>query len=336
MAVSQSVMGASCARRDLLKFGSALGACGLLGIPLAYAAPLSFRFACSAISWGTNIEEAIRACARLGLPGLEPFRDQVVNYLDRPLTLKKLMDDAGIQMVTCSNGGGPDFSGKFFDAAAAPKTIADHVTFAHDFIRPFGYVDHFKMNMGPRPPNGETSDDHIKLAAQSLNAIGEKTIEFGIKLAPHPHVGSLIETEHEARTLLELTDPRYVWFTADTAHLTLGGMDPLQMIRDYWPRIAEIHYKDAPKHLRGNKVLAVPKSGPEAGGHGWFRNLGGPDSGGVDFPSIQKFLIAKNYKGWVTLDLDASMVPAGSTMEENLKGNIKYLVEVLGVDPKTV
>jgi len=36
----------------------------------------------------------------------------------------------------------------------------------------------------------------------------------------------------------------------------------------------------------------------------------------------------------VTLDLDASMIPDGSTMEETIKGNLKYLVEVLHVDPK--
>jgi hypothetical protein len=104
--------------------------------------------------------------------------------------------------------------------------------------------------------------------------------------------------------------------------------------------VAEVHYKDAPARLRGNKTVAVPKSGPEAGGHGWFRNLGGdkdrPDAGGVDFPAIQAFLIKQNYKGWVVLDLDASMIPKGMDMEQNLRSNIKYLVDVLHVDPSTV
>jgi inosose dehydratase len=243
-------------------------------------------------------------------------------------------------MVTCSNGGGPDFSGNFFDPAKTPKTVADHIKFARDFIRPFGYCDHFKMNNGPRPAGYDVSDDQIKICADALNAIGKETIKFGIRLAPHPHVGSLIQTEHETRKLMELTDPRYVWLTTDTSHLTLGGMDPLQIIKDYWPRVAEVHYKDAPRHLRGNKTLAVPKSGPEAGGHGWFRNLGGdvdhPDSGGVDFPAIQAFLIQQNFKGWVTLDLDASMIPKGSNMEQTIKGNLKYLVDVLHVDPAAV
>ena len=263
-----------------------------------------------------------------------------MNYLDKPLALKKLMDDAGVQMVTCSNGGGPDFSGNFFDPSKTPKTIKDHIKLARDFIKPFGYCDHFKMNNGPRPAGYDVSDDQIKVCADALNAIGMETIKLGIKLAPHPHVGSLIQNEHETRRLMELTDPRYVWLTTDTSHLTLGGMDPLQIIKDYWPRVAEVHYKDAPTHLRGNKTVAVPKSGPESGGHGWFRNLGGdkdhPDANGVDFPAIQAFLIKQNYKGWVVLDLDASMIPKGMDMEQNLRGNIKYMVDVLHVDPSTV
>ena len=331
-------------RRRFLQTSAGLAGASALGIGTAAAKPLPFRFAYSAISWDANIEDAIKAGQRLGLPGIEPFRLNVVNYFDRPLALKKLLDDAGMQLVTCSNGGAPgdkpkgsrEFSSNFFDPAVQDRTVADHIAFAHDFILPFGYCNHFKMNPGPRPASGETRDEDIKVCADSMNRIGRETLKFGIKLSPHPHVGALIETEHEVRLLMALTDPRYVFLTADTAHLTLGGMDPFQILKDYWPRVTEVHYKDAPTHLRGNKVLAVPKTGPEAGGHGWFRNLGAPDSGGVDFPAIHAFLIEKNFPGWVTLDLDASMVPAGSTMEETLKGNIKYLVDVLKVDPKTV
>ena len=329
-------------RRDFIRQSAALAGATVLGARTASAAPLRFRFAYSAISWDQNIEEAIKVGQRLGMPGIEPFRVNAVNYFDKPLALKKLMDDAGMRMVSCSNGGAPgdgivrQFSGNFHDASKTPQTIRDHVAFARDFLLPFGYVDHFKMNPGPRPPGYDVSDDQIKVCADALNAIGMQTIRFGIKLAPHPHVGALIQNEHEVRRLMALTDPRYVWLTTDTSHLTLGGMDPLQIMKDYWPRVAEVHYKDAPRHLRGNKVVAVPKTGPESGGHNWFRNLGGADSGGVDFPAIQKFLIQRNYAGWVTLDLDASMIPAGSNMEETLKGNIRYLVDVLKVDPRTV
>jgi hydroxypyruvate isomerase len=62
--------------------------------------------------------------------------------------------------------------------------------------------------------------------------------------------------------------------------------------------------------------------------------MSGPDSGGVDFPTVQKYLIQKNFTGWVTLDYDASMIPKGSTMEALLTDEKKYLINVLKADPK--
>jgi inosose dehydratase len=331
MPTAQSSVNPPSSRRRLLQFLAlaALGPCGAL----AAGRRMPFRFGVSAASYGTNIEKAIQVAAHVGLPGLEPFRDNVINYLERPLELKKIFDAAGVTMITCSNGG-PHFSNDLTDPAKVAQTIKDHVAFARDFILPFGYCDHFKANPHGTV-TGRPTDDQLKIAADAMNEIGRQTLEFGIKFSPHPHVGSLVETEHEVRTLMALTDPRYVFLVTDTAHLTLGGMDPLQIMKDYWQRIAEIHYKDTAANLRNNKTLAVPVSGPQAGGHGWFRNLGGRDSGGVNFSAIQKFLLEKNYRGWITLDLDASMIE-GKDMEETMRINIKYLIDVLGVDPKAV
>jgi sugar phosphate isomerase/epimerase len=319
-------------RRHFLVTSAALA--GASAMPAA-AKALPFRYAYSAISWETNIEEAIAAGERLGFFGIEPFRQNVVNYLDRPLALKALMDAHHIRMASCSNGGGPGFEGNFFDPAKADKTVADHIAFVRSFIKPFGYVNHFKMNMGPRPAGYDTNDEQIKRCADSLNKIGKEILKDGIKLAPHPHVNSLVETQHEVDLLMKETDPNHVWMTADLAHLTLGGLDPMEVLTTYWPRIAEVHYKDAPRTLRGSRVVAVPRSGPEAGGHGWFRAMTDSDAGGVDFPRVQQYLIDKNYSGWVTLDYDASMMEHSQrSMEQLLAADKDYIVNVLKVDPK--
>ncbi|HWX90694.1 MAG TPA: twin-arginine translocation signal domain-containing protein, partial [Rhizomicrobium sp.] len=89
-------------RRRFIQTSAALAGASGLGIGAAAAKPLPFRYGYSAISWGTNIEEAIKVGQRLKMPGIEPFRDNVMDYLDKPLALKRLMDDAGLQMVTCS------------------------------------------------------------------------------------------------------------------------------------------------------------------------------------------------------------------------------------------
>jgi len=103
-------------RRRFIQTGAALGA----ALPTAaQAKALPFRYAFSAISWETRIEDAVAVGEKLGFPGIEPFRHNIVNYLDRPLALKALMDKHHIQMATCSNGGGPDFEGNFYDPAKA-------------------------------------------------------------------------------------------------------------------------------------------------------------------------------------------------------------------------
>src|SRR5262249_41758132 len=93
-------------RRRFLQGSAAVAAgAGPPGAARAQAKPLPSRLAYSAISWETNIEEAVRVGERLGFKGVEPFRNNIMNYLDKPLALKKFMTDHHIQMATCSNGG---------------------------------------------------------------------------------------------------------------------------------------------------------------------------------------------------------------------------------------
>jgi hypothetical protein len=67
-------------RRRFLQTSAAMAGTAALATP-AEAAKLPFRYAFSPISWGTNIEEAVRVGERLGFPGVEPFRNNIINYL---------------------------------------------------------------------------------------------------------------------------------------------------------------------------------------------------------------------------------------------------------------
>ena len=162
---------------------------------------------------------------------------------------RKLFDDAGITLIDVSNGAKGQ-STNFIDPDQIPKTIADHVAFARDFLQPFG-VDALEVQYG-RPAAGGPSDDQLKRLANTLNEIGRHTIAMGIRMAPHPHIWGPMEREPDVRRVMELTDPKYVWLTTDTGHLTLGGMDAVQIMSDYFPRIAEVHLKDTYAKYRGN------------------------------------------------------------------------------------
>ena len=302
-------------RREFLTAGL-----GALAAPAA--APSPIRFATSGFIWQENIEEGIRTTARFGFHGIEPFREHIRKYLDKPQALRRQLDAAGISLVTCSNGGA-GMAVDFVNPAKVPQTIEDHVRFARDFIVPFG-CRHFKINLGRRPADPPT-DDQLKTMAGALNELGKRTARIGLRLAPHPHIWSPLEREPELKRVLELTDPELVFLVTDTAHLTLGGMDPVQIMRDHYPRIAAIHFKDTKPQYRGYKGPTPTQE--EHRMVNLYKNLG---TGGVDFPAILQLLRERNYQGWITLDLDPPR-PGEGSIEENLEINKKYLRDALKV-----
>ena len=284
--------------------------------------------------WGRqhDIIWAVKRIAALGLQGIEPYGDAIEKYRKNPMELKKIFDEAGITFIDASNGEMGQ-STNFIDPGEIPKTIADHVAFARDFLQPLG-SDHWKVNMGRRPPGGP-SDDQLKRLAKTLNEIGRQTIAMGIRLAPHPHIWGPLERERDMRRAMELTDPKYVWMTADTGHLVLGGGDPAQIINDYFPRIAEVHLKDTYAKYRGNTSTPTEEEHRVAS---VYHNLGG---GGVDFPAVFKVLRDRHYKGWAIFDLDGprkgddGFDAIGGNLDlavdDYLAHNINYLRDVLGV-----
>ncbi len=284
--------------------------------------------------WGQqhDVVWAVRRIAALGLQGIEPYANNIEQYRKNPLELKKIFDEAGITLIDVSNGAKGQ-STNFIDPEQIPKTIADHVAFTRDFLQPLG-CGHYKVNMGQRPAGGP-SDDQLKRLANTLNEIGRQTIAMGVKLAPHPHIWGPLEREKDMRRTMELTDPKYVWMTADTGHLVLGGGDPAQIISDYFPRIAEVHLKDTYAKYRGNTSTPTQEEHRVAS---VYHNLGG---GGVDFPAVFKLLRNRHFKGWAIFDMDGprkgddGFDAIGGNLDlavdDYLIHNINYLRNILGV-----
>ena len=281
-----------------------------------------------------DLEFWITRVAELGLQGIEPYpMDGIGKYRSNPLALKKLFDEAGITFIDASNGENGQ-STNFIDPDQIPKTIADHVEFARDFLQPLG-SDHWKVNMGERPPGGP-SDEQLKRLADTLNEIGRQTLPMGIRLAPHPHIWGPLEREKDMRRVMQLTDPKYVWLTADLGHLTLGGGDAVQIVKDYFPRIAEIHLKDTYAKYRGNTSTPTQEMMRVAS---VYHNLGG---GGVDFPAVFQVLRDRHFKGWAVFDVDAprkgddGLEALGNggfnlAVDDYLAQNINYLRDVIGI-----
>jgi len=328
---------------SVLAFSGAAAAASIAGLPKAWGAvrhlPLDpvnpdILYGTTSSIWGKQHDLAwgVKRAAALGLQGIESYADGIEKYRKNPLEMKQIFDEAGVTFIDASNGEAGQ-STNFIDPDRIPKTIADHVAFARDFLQPLG-CDHWKINMGQRPPGGP-SDDQLKRLAGTLNELGRQTIAMGIRLAAHPHIWGPMEREKEIRRVMELTDPKYVWMTADTGHLVLGGADAAQIISDYFPRVAEVHLKDTYARYRGNTATPTQDDHRTAS---VYHNLGG---GGVDFPAVFKVLRDRHYKGWAIFDVDGprkgddGFDSIGGNLDlavdDYLAHNINYLRVVLGV-----
>jgi sugar phosphate isomerase/epimerase len=282
-----------------------------------------------------NMRMMLMDVKHYGLEGFEPYSDQAAPYLGKPLELKKLAREIGVRIA--SVGDLPVRPGSTPPAASPPtypwlggegqkKLIADMEAVARDFLQPLG-IDHWKNNMGPRPPGGP-SDDQLKGLADTANEIGMRTKKYGVRLSLHPHMWGPMEREHDFRSVMAHTDPSYVYLILDTGHNVLGGMDVVKISDEFFPRITEFHLKDTFPQYRGNKAGPTPAQHRQKS---VYASVG--QGGGVDFPGVFAVMRKKHFKGWAVFDIDAPRSGDGTgSVDDNIAASVRYMRDVLQVN----
>jgi sugar phosphate isomerase/epimerase len=247
--------------------------------------------------WESDVWLSFREAREVGYRNVESFIHYFKDfYDDKPDQLRKRMDEIGVRFVTISNGSPMEM--RFEDPARHDKVIEDHMRLIR-FIKRLG-CEHLKINMGSRRPTG-TTDEDLKQMVKSLGEIGRRSASEGIKFAVHAHMWSQFENRREIDYVMENTDPKQVYFVLDTGHITMAGINPVELTRKLGHRIVEFHVKDTkPEHRGGAKTRLerpdVMKDPP-------FFPLG---HGGVDFPAIKSHLDKIGWQGWLTVELDSS------------------------------
>jgi len=292
----------------------------------AYAHPGDkMRYAMSGHQFRTtppHPEMGIKMAARYGYHGIEPFQDDMPQYLKQPPEeFKKVLDASGLALCTVGSGG------EYLDAARLPQTIESNSARAR-YVAHFGCT-HLKVNLSKRVSTDNLSAANAKTLAKNLNEVGKRTADAGVRFAFHPHAWTLVERQPELDMVMEMTDPTLVYLVLDTGHATLGGIDPVKCLRDYYARITAIHLKDA--EAKYNTAAGWKGPAPSEEEHNrvnLYKRLG---AGGVDFPAFFRVLRERNYDGWVTLDFDAPR-PGEGTVEQDMNSHKKYLLETLHAD----
>ncbi len=269
--------------------------------------------------WEKDVFLSFREAREAGFHFVESFIEYFGSYLDKPDELLKKTGAIGVQFDTISNGGRMEM--RFEDPARHEAIVEEHLRLAR-FVKHLG-CDHLKINTGRRRPEG-TTDQDLKNMATVLDIIGRRiTDETDMKFGVHAHMWSQLENRHEIDAILGSTDPKHVWFVLDTGHITMAGIDPVELTRALGHRIIEFHLKDTKPEHRGGARKRVPPNDPMK--DPIFFALG---KGGVDFPAIKTHLDEIGWRGWLTVELDSSPY---RPPKESARISREYLEKTLGV-----
>lgn len=262
---------------------------------------LKMKISCHLITWEEDFVKGMEEASSLGFRACETFTRIALKYEDRMDEFKALFEQYGLVLSALYGGG------RFSDASKFSETVAYNTRVAR-FAAQNGSD---RIVLGPRGPRtiGGTTLEELKTAARVINESAKRCYDLGVKACLHPHLNTEIQDENELDAIMEMTDPNFVFFCPDTAHLTKAGMDPVTVMRRYKNRIAYMHIKDVtPEEPDRTKFPVL--SGDEA--LPIFCELG---LGSIDFPAVVRLLEEIQYDGWMTIEIDQSTsTPRNSLM----------------------
>jgi len=143
--------------------------------------------------------------------------------------------------------------------------------------------------------------DEWALTMTMLGRVGEIVDNHGLTQVLHSHVGVAIETRDEVQRVLDESD---VQFVLDTAHLAVGGFDPVEFARDHTDRVGLVHIKDADMAIAA-RLNAGELTLMEAVQTGIFPTVG---QGDLDIDGVIGALERSGYSGWYVLEQDVAIV----------------------------
>lgn len=151
--------------------------------------------------------------------------------------------------------------------------------------------------------------DYVKAVADLTNRVGAATTVEGVRLALHPEVGSMFCVRRDIDLVLALTDPSFVDFCPDTAHILLGGVSPVAVLRDHHERLVIAHWKDAVGRWPNDDLSNEQRFELEAD---YFKRVG---TGSVDWHGWIRTLDEARFSGWTILELDDAENPIEQVTE---------------------
>ncbi len=239
----------------------------------------NIRIGCQTYTWQMSgskyldqLPHIIGVAAQAGYAGVEP-ETQFLGALWNPDRMAETLAAQGIELAALTlveDWLHPEETEQ--ERAHADQTLAFLAHFPNTLLALVQMPGHDRANLRQRQEN----------LLGCVNAIARRAHDQGIVATYHPNSpdGSVVRTEQDYAFFLNGLNADVIGYAPDVGHIAKGGMNPLDIIQRYRPRVNHVHFKD----------MAAD---------GEWAAIG---DGVIDFPAITRYLRASGYGGWIIME----------------------------------
>ena len=218
----------------------------------------------------------------------------------RSAELRPILERHGLALVSGW------YDGRILEKATAEEwdAVLPHLTLLRDLgCRHVVYADTSRRAendlWGPVSRRPKLAAGDWPAYGRKLTELAERMAEFGVGMAFHHHMGTIVESDEEVGLLMRHTG-RAVGLLYDTGHSAFAGGDPVALVRRHVDRIVHVHCKDTRPDILA-QARASDASFMQAVVDGIFTV---PGDGSVDYPTILNVLADHGYAGWLVVEAE--------------------------------
>ena len=214
--------------------------------------------------------------------------------------LKPIMDRFGLAVVSGWYDGRCDEN----DVAREMDAIGPHLQLLKDMGA--SHVVYADTSRGRHGAIWDPISKRPALAAgewpgygRKLTELAERMADFGVRMAFHHHMGTIVETDHEVGLMMKHTGEA-VGLLYDTGHSAFSGGDPIALLKAHVKRVVHVHCKDTRPDVLA-RARREDMSFMGAVMEGIFTV---PGDGSIDYPTILGILAEADYSGWLVVEAE--------------------------------
>ncbi|MFI5184913.1 MAG: sugar phosphate isomerase/epimerase family protein, partial [Vicinamibacteria bacterium] len=170
--------------------------------------PFALRLGCAAILWGGDDDRAIDEIAGLGFRGIQLRSNVLARYGEKPEELRRRLDEKKLALLCFSSGN------VNADPVGREGLLVTHLAHAR-FAKALGGA--FMQVTSERPKGRAPSAEEYDRLGRLLTEIGRRTLDLGVRLVYHNHMGGFGESPGEVAQVLDASDRHYVSLLLDIA-----------------------------------------------------------------------------------------------------------------------